>query len=139
MNQETFTKIRVFVLRNARPLEYLRWKIHFEGERREEILTVLSAYQNEDGGLGHGLEPDFLNPSSTPMATCHGILLLKELGIEDKSHPLIQNIFRYLASGHGKRHGRFILKGRQRKKCSPFFLPTRMRTAAWDMVWNQIF
>lgn len=108
MNQDTFAKIRTFIRRNARPLDYIRWKIHFEGETTEEILTLLSAYQNKDGGLGHGLEPDFLNPSSTPMATCHGILLLKELGIEDKSHPLLQNIFRYLASGHGKRHGRWL-------------------------------
>jgi hypothetical protein len=108
MNQDTFLKIRTFIRRNARPLDYIRWKVHFEGGAKEEILTLLAAYQNDDGGLGHGLEPDFLNPFSTPMATCHGILLLKELGIEDKNHPVLENILRYLASGAGKRDGRWL-------------------------------
>lgn len=108
MDQNTYVHIRQFIYRNARPLDFARWKAHFEGGAPEEFLNILALYQNEDGGFGHGLEPDFLNPLSTPMATCHGILLLKEMGIKDQSHPVVQGILSYLASGHGKRHGRWL-------------------------------
>lgn len=116
MNKETFQNIRTFILRNARPLDYIRWKVHFEGGDPEEILTLLASYQNEDGGLGHGLEPDFLNPGSTPMATSHGILLLKELQIKEKNHPVVQGLLRYLSSGHGKREGRWLFSMKENEK-----------------------
>lgn len=125
MNQDTFTKIKKFVHRNARPIDYIRWKIHFEIGNKEEFLYLLSSYQNEDGGLGHGIEPDFLNPGSSPMATCHGILMLKELEIHEKNHPVIQAILNYLSSGIGKRNGRwlFSLKENENHPHAPWWTP----------------
>lgn len=46
---------RNFVYRNARPLELARWKYLFEGGSREEVLTALASYQNDDGGFGLSL------------------------------------------------------------------------------------
>ena len=49
-----YNKARSFVYKNARPLDLARWKYLFEGGSKEDVLTALAAYQNEDGGFGHG-------------------------------------------------------------------------------------
>ena len=66
-DREVFERARRFVYRNARPLDLARWKYHFENGSEQEVLAALSAYQNEDGGFGHGLEEDNMNPHSIPM------------------------------------------------------------------------
>lgn len=63
------------------------------------MLTALAAYQNQDGGLGHALEPDAWNPNSSPIQTWEATEILKEIDYTDSSHPMIQGILRYLASG----------------------------------------
>lgn len=55
---EAFEKARKFIYKNARPLDLARWQYHFENGSREAVLQALQVYQNEDGGYGHGLEPD---------------------------------------------------------------------------------
>ena len=95
----TFEKARAFIYRNARPLDLARWQYHFENGSSEAVLRALSFYQNEDGGFGHGIEPDFLNPNSTPIATWAATEIISEIGLVDRSHPIIQGILRYLESG----------------------------------------
>ncbi len=95
----TFEKARNFVYRNARPLDLARWQFHFEGGSSEAVLHALSFYQNEDGGFGQGLEPDYLNPNSTPMATWAATELLYEVGFTDKARPIVKGVLRYLESG----------------------------------------
>ena len=65
--QELFIRARGFIYRNARPLEFARWRYHFENGSAKDVLSVLTAYQNLDGGFGHGLEADALNPGSSPI------------------------------------------------------------------------
>lgn len=95
----TFEKARQFIYRNARPLDLARWQYHFEKGSRENVLHALSFYQNPDGGFGHGIEPDFLNPDSTPIAVWAASEIISEVGLTDKSHPMITGILRYLESG----------------------------------------
>ena len=95
----TFEKARNFIYRNARPLELARWQYHFENGSAEAVLHALSYYQNEDGGFGHGLESDFLNPNSTPIATWAATEILREINLSDSTHPIVQGILRYLDSG----------------------------------------
>jgi len=92
-------KARTFLYRNARPLDIARWQYHFEGGSRAAVLTALSAYQNEDGGFGHALEPDAWNPNSSPVQTWAATEILREIGWTDRTHPLVSGILRYLASG----------------------------------------
>lgn len=96
---ETYKKARSFVYRNARPLDFARWRYHFEGGSREEVLSTLAAYQNADGGFGHALEPDYWNPDSTPTATWAATNILREVGLRDPTHPIVQGILLYLDSG----------------------------------------
>lgn len=94
-----YQKARTFIYRNARPLDLSRWQNHFEGGSKEDVLTALSTYQNEDGGFGHALEADAWNPNSAPMQTWTATEILREIDFTDAKHPIIQGILQYLASG----------------------------------------
>ncbi len=95
----TFEKSREFIYRSARPLDLARWQFHFEGGSREAVLHTLSFYQNEDGGFGHAIEPDFWNPNSTPIGCWQAANIVREIGLTDPAHPIIQGMLRYLESG----------------------------------------
>lgn len=92
-------KARKFIYRNARPIELARWQYHFESATKETVLNILETYQNADGGFGHGLEPDYFNPNSSPIQTWAATEILKEINITDKNTPIIKGILRYLSSG----------------------------------------
>ena len=91
-----FDKARVFVYRNARPLDLARWKYYFENGSKEEVAECLKAYQNSDGGFGYGLEADNLNPHSIPMQTWKATRFIWEIGGLDKSDTLITSTLDYL-------------------------------------------
>lgn len=87
---------KTYIYQNARPLDYARWQYLFENGSQENVLKALQAYQNEDGGFGHGLEIDCWNPFSSPVQTWAATKIMKEVHLEDASHPLIQGVLRYL-------------------------------------------
>lgn len=95
-DREVYEKARRFVYRNARPLELARWKYHFESGSRQDVIDVLSAYQNEDGGFGHGLEEDNMNPDSIPMQAWRAAVALREIKGLHKSEPIIVKLLDYL-------------------------------------------
>ena len=98
MNQ-IFERARSFMYRNARPIDLARWKLHFEGGSPEEILSCLAAYQNPDGGFGHGLECDALTPESSPMQSWSATTYLRLIDMYDPAHPIVAGLLRYLTSG----------------------------------------
>ena len=102
MEYTEYQKIRNWIHRNARPLDLARWAFHFEHRDREEVIRMLAFYQNEDGGFGHGLEPDSWNPGSTPITTNTAAEILREIGQQYRKHPMIVRMLTYLASGQGK-------------------------------------
>lgn len=89
-----------FIYRYSRPLDLARYRFHFEQASSTEVLSILAHYQNADGGFGHGLEPDFLNPQSTPIATWAAVNILRETKTTDSEQPLVAGVLRYLASGN---------------------------------------
>lgn len=97
--QKLLENARRFIYRNARPLDTARYQYHFENGSREAVLQALAAYQNEDGGFGHALEQDAWNPHSWPIPTCTAVSILREIGMEDKDHPVIHRLLKYLVSG----------------------------------------
>lgn len=97
--KEIYEKARLFIYRNARPIELALWKYHFENGALEDVLTALAAYQNADGGFGHALEADSFNPNSTPIQTWNACKILREIGFTDGSHQIVKGILRYLDSG----------------------------------------
>jgi hypothetical protein len=95
----TFKKAEKFIYRNARPLDLARWQYHFENGSKENVLTALSYYQNEDGGFGHALEADSWNPNSSPIQTWAAAEILWEIDFIEKDHKIIKGILNYLQSG----------------------------------------
>lgn len=96
--KDIYEKSKSFIYRNARPLDLARWQYHFENGGKKTVLKVLSAYQNPDGGFGHGLEADCFNPHSSPLQTWAATEILREIDFTDRSHPVIKGILDYLAS-----------------------------------------
>ena len=94
-----YEKAKNFIYKNARPIDIARWKYLFENGSKEEVITVLMTYQNEDGGFGNALEPDYWNPNSSPVQTWVAMEIIKEINMNDKNHPIILGILNYLASG----------------------------------------
>ncbi|MDE7359564.1 MAG: hypothetical protein K2N39_09110 [Lachnospiraceae bacterium] len=95
-DREVFDKARRFVYRNARPLDLARWKYHFENGSAQEVLAALSAYQNEDGGFGHGLEEDNMNPNSIPMQAWRATVVLRAVKGLHKTEPIVVKLLDYL-------------------------------------------
>ena len=94
-----YEQARKFIYKNARPLDIARWKYLFEKGSKEDVLIALAVYQNHDGGFGNALEPDYWNPNSSPIQTWVATEIIKEINLDDKNHPIIQGILKYLSSG----------------------------------------
>lgn len=109
MNKET---AKTFVYRNARPIQLALWKYYFEGGSREEVIHLLSFYQNQDGGFGNGIEADNLSPASSPMQTWKATEILWEIGCRDSELPMIQGILKWLDS-----RAEYAEKTKQWKNC----------------------
>ena len=98
---DEFLRLRKLVHRSARPLDYTKWKFLFENGSCDDYLSVLSSYQNEDGGFGHNIECNNWNPNSAPYTVCIALDYLDttgehESGIKSK---IIAGILKYLDSG----------------------------------------
>lgn len=85
-----------FLYANGRLLDRRRFEYHFAGGRAEDVLAALRAYQNEDGGFGHALEPDIRCPHSQPVPTEMALALMDEIGVADAD--ILAGIVRYLRS-----------------------------------------
>ncbi|MBB5873202.1 hypothetical protein F4553_006636 [Allocatelliglobosispora scoriae] len=77
---DAFTRARTFLFEQARPLDRERFRFLFEGGSAAGVLRELAAFQNDDGGFGHALEPDLRCAASSAIATWHGFAVLREIG-----------------------------------------------------------
>ena len=93
-----YTSAKKFILKNSRPLDMARWNFLFENGSKEDVISVLKTYQNDDGGFANALEPDCWNINSTPLQTWVATQIIKEINLEDKTHPIIKGILDYLSS-----------------------------------------
>ncbi len=64
---ERFADGRDFLRRDGRLLERRLFATCFEGASGTGVLDALRGYRNDDGGFGHGLEPDKRCPASLPI------------------------------------------------------------------------
>lgn len=97
MLEDSFNRAKQFIMTNGRALERARFQFMFENGAKEDVIEQLKAYQNEDGGFGHAIEPDFWAPTSSPMATWFAGRFLYEIDAES-SEPMVQSMLHYLIS-----------------------------------------
>ncbi|WP_231638381.1 hypothetical protein [Rubeoparvulum massiliense] len=87
ISKTTFNKTSSWLKRNARSLEVARWEYMCEGASRDRVIHYLSAFQNKDGGFGHGIEPDYWLPESSAIATWTAGKILLEIEAETDRMP----------------------------------------------------
>lgn len=93
---DVFERARTFIYSSARLLDRMRFAYLFENGSKEKVLQALRAYQNEDGGFGHALEPDMRCPDSQPVATEVGLYILNEVKSCDTE--IFDGVLSYLKS-----------------------------------------
>ncbi len=80
---EPFEAGREFIYREGRVLETRLLACQFEGAPAAGVIDALRAYQNDDGGFGHGLEPDKRCPASLPIDVESALLPMVAVGQGD--------------------------------------------------------
>ena len=95
-------RARGFIEQVARPLEKARFAYHFEDGSAQAVIGALAAFQNPDGGLGHGLEPDFRLSESSALCTTVGLQVLREVDAPAED-PLVKNVVGYLVKSYNEK------------------------------------
>jgi hypothetical protein len=97
LSREAFERARGFLKTQARALDRALFEFRFEDGLADAVLAALAAYQNEDGGFGHALEPDMRTPSSSALATEIGLRVLAELDLPAE-HEMVRKAVEYCQS-----------------------------------------
>lgn len=101
MNHQLLDQFKLNVYKYGRPLEMSLFAYFFEEGSIDHVIEELKTFQNEDGGFGHGLEPDYTNPNSSPIQTWTAITHLRKLKLSS-DHFMIKSILGYLESSYQK-------------------------------------
>ncbi len=95
LTTSNFSRARDFVRERARSVDRALFDYTFESGKPDSVWESLEGFANEDGGFGHGLEPDCRLPSSSSLGTITAFpYLLKTDAFAD--HPLVKNGIKYL-------------------------------------------
>lgn len=70
---------RDFVTTHARLLDRRRFAVLVDGAAPDGALDALTAYRNDDGGFGWGLEPDLRSSASQPAGALHAFEVLGDV------------------------------------------------------------
>ena len=95
LDRSSFERACEFVRREGRLLDAELLNHSLGADNAHAVLNELAAYQNEDGGFGHGLEPDIRTPNSTAIATSVGFQVLRKIQA-DSEHPMVTAGIEYL-------------------------------------------
>ena len=79
LTKARFAAAEAFVREKGRPLEAALLALELGRGSADTALAALVAFQNADGGFGHGLEPDLTTPASSAIATSIGLRILTRL------------------------------------------------------------
>ena len=79
----SFERAREFVYRSGRVLERRLFARLYEDGDIDGVASAVLAYRNDDGGFGHGLEPDKLAPQSQPLDVSFALQTLSEAGARE--------------------------------------------------------
>jgi hypothetical protein len=94
LSPEAFSKAARFIAERARPLDQALFAFWFAGGAPDAVVAELRRFQNDDGGFGHGIEPDFLLGDSSALATTVALQYAGFLHLPAE-HPLIRDAVRY--------------------------------------------
>lgn len=96
LTKSTLDEAKHLIEKEGRKLEKYRFKNFFQKSSEDRVEEELRTYQNEDGGFGNALEPDFRLPDSSPLATSIGLRYLGKVDTTLTSEDMIESAIRYL-------------------------------------------
>ena len=99
LSQAAFQRAKAFVSEQGRDLDRALLAYHFEDGTIDNVLAALADYQNDDGGFGHGLEPDLRTPASSVIATTVAFQNFRSLRVP-ADHPLVRRGIEYLLDSY---------------------------------------
>jgi len=100
LSNKSFEIISQNLKEKARPLDIARFNYHLDKGSQENLIKEIKKYQNENGGFGNALEPDFRLPLSTPMATSIALRHLSKVDSSKSAHTLIKKAVSYLEASY---------------------------------------
>lgn len=104
LTQDRFDAACAFAARSARPLDRALLDLALGVDAFQSALDALAEFQNEDGGFGHGLEPDLASPASSAISTSIGLRLLARLDTPG-DHPMVRGCIRWLDANFDRAAG----------------------------------
>ncbi len=78
MNTPHFDAAAAYIAANARVIDRRRFQRLFGDGAARPVRDAVAAYRNDDGGFGHGLEPDCRDPGSQPAAVEMALRVMDE-------------------------------------------------------------
>ena len=90
-----FSLARNFIKEEARPVDKALFAHTFENGKPDAVWDALHSFANEDGGFGHGMEPDCRLPASSTLGTVTAFPYLIKANAP-ANHPLVKNGIKYL-------------------------------------------
>ncbi|BBM87159.1 hypothetical protein [Candidatus Uabimicrobium amorphum] len=94
-------KIENYIEVNARKLDLMLYHYFFKGGTTSAVIQELKNYQNEDGGFGHGLEPDVQAKESSVLATSIAFQYLTAAKVS-RDEIMVKKGLKYLADNYNK-------------------------------------
>ena len=85
ITKQEMSNYESYLYKRGRDIEIAKYNYFFLEGERIDVAFALTIYQNRDGGFGHGLEPDSLNPYSSPLQTSEALKILKAVGYNDSN------------------------------------------------------
>lgn len=82
LSAQQLAQMDLWMQRAARPIDRAKWNCLFQGGSADEIAAQILPYQNPDGGLGYGFEPDVQLPLSAAIPTADAIFTAYEYGLD---------------------------------------------------------
>lgn len=106
LTKANFVKVSNFINENSRDLDKQLYSFYFENGSASKVLEELTKYQNDEGGFGHGLEPDFITPSSSAMATTVAIQYMEKIEVSE-TNQVLKSAIDYFASSFAEEYQRW--------------------------------
>jgi len=111
LSRDRFEAARHFVATNGRGLDAALLAQGLGQGSAEAVMVALIAFQNPDGGFGHGLEPDTRSPASTAIATSVGLRLLARVEAPAR-HPTVVSAIDWLDGALDRDNGVWPIVGK---------------------------
>ncbi|MFF5246395.1 hypothetical protein ACFY3V_19085 [Streptosporangium sp. NPDC000095] len=97
MSDSILDTASAFILREGRLLERRLFATLFQAAPATGVVDALRGYRNEDGGFGHGLEPDKRCPESLPIDVEVAFQTLSTAGVPG-TDPMVSHACDWLAT-----------------------------------------